>query len=222
MELRYDVVLAERGVDQFRKGDRTRSSLKQAAVEMLNERGFRDMRVIDVCERAGVSKATFWVYFTDKMALTTELLKEFIEDIILKLGKGSRPRTAYEAIYDANFVWIANIRANPGLMRCLLQLSDEVPEFAQLHDEADAALIARFSASMKKRFGEKMNLGPHFEVTLYALYGMMDSFTRSLISPHGSRLKDMVETAGFDDEQIAGFLSDLWFKALFGEQVVKA
>jgi len=46
----------------------------------------------------------------------------------------------------------------------------------------------------------------------------MDSFTRKLISPHGSKLKDLVETAGFDDEQTARFLSDLWYKALFAEQ----
>lgn len=217
MELRYDAILEDRENDSTKKGERTRAALKRAAVQILNECGFRDMRVVDICQRAGVSKATFWVYFPDKTALTTELLQDFTSEFLSNIGTPPQPRSAYQAIFDANLLWIANIRANPGLMRCVLQISDEVPEFAKLHSAADDALLQRFSRSMKKRFGEELNERPDLEITLQALYGMMDSFTRKLISLNGSRLKEMVSSAGLDDVGVAHFLSTLWYKALFGK-----
>ncbi|MEY4239005.1 MAG: hypothetical protein RL339_1606 [Pseudomonadota bacterium] len=45
------------------KGERTRRALIEATVELLQSQGLRDVSVVDVARAAGISPATFYVYF---------------------------------------------------------------------------------------------------------------------------------------------------------------
>jgi len=55
---------------------RTRQLLEQAFAEALNEKGFQDVSVQDITERAGVNRATFYAHFEDKYDLLDYAIRE--------------------------------------------------------------------------------------------------------------------------------------------------
>jgi AcrR family transcriptional regulator len=48
---------------------RTRAMLQQAFTEVLAEKGFQNISVLDITEKAGVNRTTFYLHFPDKFAL---------------------------------------------------------------------------------------------------------------------------------------------------------
>jgi len=201
-----------------RKGERTRDRLKVATVQVLEERGYLRLRVTDICRRARVSPAAFYLYFKNKEEVTVEVLSEFLHDTF-KLGSShGRSRSLFEAIYEANLAWVASVRANPGLMRCVLQLGDTVAEFKQLAERVNhewfelvtRRLVARFPGAA---VDERVLL-----LAVHALGGMMDEFSRKVLVAREERLQPMVEATVPSDEALAEFLSVLWYRALFAAE----
>src|SRR5579883_1932312 len=68
---------------------RTRRALREALIQLVLERGWEDVGVQDVCERADVGRSTFYLHFADKEEL---LLGGFAE-----LRKGLRAQLARDA-----------------------------------------------------------------------------------------------------------------------------
>ncbi len=56
---------------------RTRELLQHALLEVTSEKGFANVTVRDIAERAGVNRSTFYRHYLDKYAL----LKEYMEDL---------------------------------------------------------------------------------------------------------------------------------------------
>ena len=52
-----------------RRVQRTRRSLHEALVELILERGWDEVRVQDICDRANVGRSTFYTHFADKEEL---------------------------------------------------------------------------------------------------------------------------------------------------------
>ena len=59
--------LADRPVD--RRSVRTRKALSGALIELLAERGWDDIAMQDVCERANIGRSTFYSHYPNKDAL---------------------------------------------------------------------------------------------------------------------------------------------------------
>lgn len=55
---------------------RTRNLIQQAFTELLAEKGFRDITVQDITERAEVNRATFYAHYPDKYALLEEHIRQ--------------------------------------------------------------------------------------------------------------------------------------------------
>jgi AcrR family transcriptional regulator len=62
-----------------RRVKRTRDSLGDALVALIQERKFEDITVQDVLDRAGVGRSTFYVHFRDKEDLFLSDVEEFLE-----------------------------------------------------------------------------------------------------------------------------------------------
>lgn len=61
---------------------RTRQLLQQAFQELLREKGFNDITVQDVADKATVNRATFYAHFTDKFDLMDTCLREFFQQML--------------------------------------------------------------------------------------------------------------------------------------------
>ncbi len=61
---------------------RTRQALEQAFTDLLGEKGFQDITVQDITQRAGLNRATFYAHFADKYALLDHRIRQgFLAEI---------------------------------------------------------------------------------------------------------------------------------------------
>jgi AcrR family transcriptional regulator len=58
------------------RGRRTRQRLLDAAEEVFGNKGYENASVAEITQKAGVAQGTFYIYFPDKKAAFTELVKE--------------------------------------------------------------------------------------------------------------------------------------------------
>lgn len=61
---------------------RTRKLLQQALIELLQEKNFSGISILDITERATVNRATFYAHFPDKYALLDVMLREQFQQMI--------------------------------------------------------------------------------------------------------------------------------------------
>lgn len=199
-----------------RKGERTRDSLKLAAIEVLGDIGYHDMRLSDICERADVSPATFYIYFENKTVITVEVLTEFLDALYDMEQLPSTVNTPFGVIRDANRRWLRAARANSGLFRCVYQLGDEIAEFNQLMQRVNYRWYRRVAASVAKRVP---GADPGEAVVLLAAYGLgaiLDEIARKLVVYPDPHFLAALEDERLTDDDLAEFLSVLWFRAIYG------
>lgn len=219
--LRYvDVLAAQQdGNADRRKGERTRDRLKLAAVHALEQRGYLQLRVTDICKKAKVSPAVFYLYFKNKEEITVEVLSEFLRrtfglDEVPSPAK--RRRALFESLVAANLLWIRAIRANSGLTRCLLQLADQVPEFKELASQTNHRWFVGVTERLMRRFPSATVDRDTLLLAVYSLGGMVDELCSKLLVSRDDHVVKAVEAVAHDDEALAEFLSLLWYRALFG------
>jgi AcrR family transcriptional regulator len=58
------------------RGQRTRQKLLDAAEEIFGNKGYDNASVAAITQKAGVAQGTFYIYFPDKKAAFTELVRE--------------------------------------------------------------------------------------------------------------------------------------------------
>lgn len=63
-------------------GKNAKEELKKVTWDLILKYGFKSLKVQDVCIRAGVSKMSFYYYFSNKHDIIEEVLKEFFDDTI--------------------------------------------------------------------------------------------------------------------------------------------
>ena len=61
---------------------RTCKSLIQALTDLLVEKTFDEIRVKDICQRAGVHRSTFYDHFEDKLHLLTYGIQDLMDILI--------------------------------------------------------------------------------------------------------------------------------------------
>lgn len=59
--------------------EKTRTKLRNALAELLTEMTFEKITVSDICRKSGVTRITFYAYYTDKYALADEVFNEMYQ-----------------------------------------------------------------------------------------------------------------------------------------------
>lgn len=134
-----------------RRKDARPQELLAAALDLFVERGYAATRLDDVAARAGVSKGTLYLYFTNK----EELFKAVVRESVLPvLGEAEGILEAYEGptadlFRDLALGWWERIGKTKisGITKLMMAESSNFPEVAQFyHDEVirrGDAMIAR-------------------------------------------------------------------------------
>jgi AcrR family transcriptional regulator len=65
-----------------KSGIRTRAAIIEAAKVILERDGFRDARISDITQEAGVANGSFYTYFASKIEVVNALLPEIAEDLL--------------------------------------------------------------------------------------------------------------------------------------------
>ena len=200
-----------------KKGDRTRASLRIACARLLEQQGYYAMRVSDITQQAGVAEGLFYAYFKDKLEITLHVLTTMLQDVFSRQSLEFEPVSwqsgddRYDAIFRANLKWILTCRANAGLMRCVLQVSDQQPEFSKLFQQINSSWHERVAgAIVRRRPGRESAM--MFTLLLGA---MMDEIVRRLIVYPDPVLYEVLKELNGDDELIAHASTLVWLRVMY-------
>ncbi len=86
-----------------RRVKRTRRLLRDALLALVLERGWEEVKVLDVCERADVGRSTFYTHFADKEALLLsgyDDLREHLQTFVARDALGRRPLAFLPLLID--------------------------------------------------------------------------------------------------------------------------
>lgn len=68
-----------------RRKQRTRRMLRDALLALIVEKGYDDLSVQDITERADLRRATFYLHYTDKNQLLEAVLREIFDELVVEL-----------------------------------------------------------------------------------------------------------------------------------------
>lgn len=127
------------------QAQQTRVRLKEATKIVLGRIGYRQMRIADITKEAGVAVGLFYHYFPDLKAITAEVLSDFMAVMTEKARQVPQGGDLFDTLYEQYKILIGHFEEHPGLMRCMLQASDEIPEFGEIWDSSNRQWTASFA-----------------------------------------------------------------------------
>jgi AcrR family transcriptional regulator len=193
------------------KGERTRRRLMDAALDLLREVGFHDLKTTEIAKHAGVAAGVFYTYFADKNEIVLALIDEMIArntDIVLG---APHEDDHFRAVLSANRAYVALFAEGRGLNRAIGQIVDTLPEARVAWQKANAEIATRIARRMERRLGD----GPHDVDPFFsalALQAMLDSILLQTYAYRDPALKDFAS----DPDALAMQLSLLWYRAVYG------
>lgn len=193
------------------KGERTRQRLRIAAAAVLETEGYQGLKVGDICARAEVALGTFYVYFRDKTEIAIDVVMSFIDHLYAMARAEAKGREDFEAVFVTNLFFINAYRANPGLMRCHVQLQSQEPAFRAVWEPRHRLWIETLARSIQRRSGGRLAGTAALRVAA-ALEGMVFNYIYSAAVTRES----LSETAESDAAAIAEMLTVLWYRAVHG------
>ncbi len=143
-----------------RRKDARPQELLAAALELFVDRGYAATRLDDVAARAGVSKGTLYLYFTNKEDLFKAVIREHLVPV---LGEAEQTIEQYEGhsgdlLKEIILGWWERVGDTQlsGLTKLMMAESGNFPEVAQFyHDE----VISRGNALIERALERGMARG---------------------------------------------------------------
>jgi AcrR family transcriptional regulator len=194
------------------KGQRTLLRIKFGTAAALETIPYAALKISDIAKHARVSYGLFYHYFGDRQAAVLDVLRGFIETADRQYREIHVSGDAYAAVKQSNQYYIELFRLNAGLMRAIIALSEEAPEFSAYWQDTAHGWHERISRAVA---AAPENKGKGYEplVVAYALGGMIDQVCLQHFVYGFPRLRSLVK---HDDAQLADILSRIWYRAVFG------
>ena len=195
------------------KGEIARAKIKASAFAVMEELGYHKMRIADVTAHAGVAAGLFYHYFNDLKSLTQEVLEDFVSHSLRAqaIERDVSEGDWYGLILAHNSVVVKAYAERPGIMRCLLQLADEEPQFAKILRENFVRQLSWLTRHMPELF-PAANLSAHQALmVVYTLAGTGETVLRDY---YVNRERVLVKKKLSQDE-MTELISVMFYRGLF-------
>ena len=140
---------------------KTKRAIKKAFIDVVNEKGYVNIAVRDITDRAMINRNTFYLHYTSK----DDLVEQLVKDVILEQEKQFYYilATMKNDIYDLDehvFIYCA---------KALLKTLKEDEEFYRLiiKDNALRGYITRLSRTLKAGLRRALHLKGEAEYTIF-------------------------------------------------------
>jgi len=138
-----------------RRKDARPQELLSAALGLFVERGYAATRLEDVARRAGVSKGTLYLYFTNKEELFKAVVREHIVHAIgeAELTVAGFTGPTPELLREILMRWWQQMGATElaGITKLMMAEANNFPDLARFYDEEVVARGERLISSVLKR-----------------------------------------------------------------------
>jgi AcrR family transcriptional regulator len=188
-----------------------REAIKVAIRDVLGRVGYRAMKVTDVAAQAGIAVGLFYHYFPDLKTATCEVLSDFLDE--MAHTPVPEPKDRYDLIFAPTLVVVTAFEEQPGLMRCLVQVADEVPEFKALWNKASTAWTHKVAAGIARQFPDGQLSDAFSRSLAYALGAMVDGLVSEVYVHRNPDARKLLKTP----HEVAELLSAIWYRAIYME-----
>lgn len=190
------------------RGLRSRNRLKEAAREVLNEKGYRNLRVQDVTDRAGVANGLFYRYFHDLREIVAEISSDFFDVIIDDAETLELPDEPYDWIYSNHCNVVQRFADNPGILACLFGLAGDYEEFDVIWKKNAHKWNLQVADFLHAQAGFERTNAEHMSFVLGA---MTEGVIYQALIRH---TEDLFELAS-QPADIAETIAVMWYRAIF-------
>jgi AcrR family transcriptional regulator len=184
----------------------TRARLKEATKTALGRIGWRQLRIADVTQEAGVAVGLFYHYFPDLKAAVTEVLSDFMQEMTLKAHALPHGGDLFETLRDQFTMMLGHFEAHPGLMRCMLQASDEIPEFGEIWKASNRQWSNSFARFIGECLGKSKPDNDTLVLIAYSLGSMSDGIMQELYVQQNPDVVSRVRSKEAAAELMAGLI----------------
>ncbi|MCE7999251.1 MAG: TetR/AcrR family transcriptional regulator [Rhodobiaceae bacterium] len=188
-----NLAVADQPSRRSRKKEQTRRSIFSAAMKLFADRDYDAVTIEDICERADVAKATFFLHFPNKAALLTEFNERLTADLQERVNHVTG--SAEDKLRFMVSALVDDWEQNAEIMRKMVREFLDQPSLPEAATEANAGLLDLITDIVKegqraREFGNKV--AP--ELVAAALVASWGSF----VSAWSSNREDIPKSAGED------------------------
>ncbi len=189
----------------------TKQRLKDATLAVLERVGYRQLRIVDIAKEAGVAVGLFYHYFADLKSITCEVLSDFMNTLTVVTRNSPRGDDLFETLRIQYQILIQHFEQHPGLMRCMLQVSDEIPEFGEIWESANRKWTNSFARYLEQCLGDDRPTPDMCVLMAYSLGSMSDTMIYEYYVRRNPDLLSRIKTR----EDLAEILATLTYRAVF-------
>jgi len=123
--------------------ERTRNALKQAAIDLILEKGYDEVTVEDITERADLGRGTFYIHFKDKEDIVWRIIREGIETLDREANQQLGNQTLPQIEYYGYLMTFNHVDKNRALFKLMLgsrgsaALTEQVQQYVAGHIESE-------------------------------------------------------------------------------------
>ena len=129
---------------------RTQKAIVDAFYELLDEKSFGSITVIDICQRALINRGTFYTHFEDKYQLLDKCISDIMYGLHEQVKKAHGEHdliTYYNEVMDLGINFLAGHRRR---IRTIIVKADSALVFDKVHEILTHNIIGRMSKAKPK------------------------------------------------------------------------
>lgn len=89
-----------------------KDKITEQSIKLFEEKGFSETSIQDIVDSLGVTKGTFYYYFSSKEELLMDIHLGYIDDLLLKQEQIlSAPKNSKQKLFDIVYVLISGIKS---------------------------------------------------------------------------------------------------------------
>ncbi len=197
------------------KGEKRREALKVAAMRVLETTPYHEIRISDITNEAGVATGLYYHYFSDLKTLLVELVEDIIhqiEDVEALEGDVQKGDWFGRLTVHVRVVVEAYMQ-QPGMMRCLQQMSSETPELAALWRRSTERRLGFLVENLDRLFPEAKMSDKDRLFFSYAMGGIGDV----LLSEYFIHRLEELQKFETSVDEISELIAATYYRALFAQ-----
>ena len=129
---------------------RTQKAIVDAFYELLDEKSFGSITVIDICERALINRGTFYTHFEDKYQLLDKCISDVmygLHEQVKQVHGDSDLITYYNEVMSLGINFLAQYRKR---LRTIILKADSALVFDKVHEILTHNIVNRLSKAKPK------------------------------------------------------------------------
>lgn len=185
----------EAPITKAKRATKTRGNIKQAFIELINEKGLDALTVSDITRRANINRGTFYLHFVDKYDLLEQLENETVDQLqSILLGERDIPEADLDQVFPPERI-----------KEALVYIRDD---FAFVSTIAGPGGDSQFSRKVKLIIGDLLDAGlARINMTIKGNDIYPETYAREMILSRAMAIIDLwLANGDATPEQVANMI----------------